>query len=411
MVASPSSDNGIKTGYSYLLLGLLAGILFWPLDVWIDVTFFYDKYFLEELLNPSQTEIYFRLLVGSLLIFMGAMCNYASREKQVMQSLLISEERWQFALEGSGDGVWDWNIREDRVFLSDRCKEMLGYELNEIGNRGKDWESLVHPDDVKHVRRELMEYARNEIPIFLSDYRVRCKDGSYKWILSRGKVSNRDADGKALRMVGTHSDITERRQARERLAEALDGSIHAIGKALEARDPYTSGHMHRVAKLAAAIAKEMGLEQQQVEGIYMGASIHDIGKIQVPAEILSKPSTLSDIEYNLIKIHPQVGYDILKDIRFPWPVADIAYQHHERLDGSGYPEGLKGDAICIEARIVAVADIVEAMSGHRPYRPSLGVDKALAEIESERGITLDSDAVDACLSLFNDQQFDFENWR
>jgi len=181
---------------------------------------------------------------------------------------------------------------------------------------------------------------------------------------------------------------------------SLAQTVVAISRAVEARDPYTSGHQRRVAELACAIAAGMGVDADRIEGIRMGGTIHDIGKIQLPAEILSKPSKLSEMEYNLIKNHPQVGYDILKDIAFPWPVADIAHQHHERLDGSGYPQGLKGEQICLEARIVAVADVVEAMSSHRPYRAGLGVDKALQEIEQGRGVLFDAQAVDACLRLF-----------
>ena len=287
---------------------------------------------------------------------------------------------------------------------------MLGYEAHELGRHGQEWSKLVHPEDVERYNRELLAYIEGEIPLYLNEYRVRCKDGSYRWILSRGKVSSRSEDGMALRMVGTYSDITERRQTRERLAEALNSSIHVVSKTLEARDPYTADHMYHVARLSAAIAKEMGLSQEQIEGVYMGASIHDIGKVQVPSEILSRSSGLSEIEYKLVQSHAEVGHNILKDIRFPWPVADIALQHHERLDGSGYPQGLKGNEICLEARVVAVADIVEAMSSHRPYRASLGIDKALAEIEAGRGTILDADAVDACLTLYREKRFDFEEW-
>jgi len=152
----------------------------------------------------------------------------------------------------------------------------------------------------------------------------------------------------------------------------------------------------------------MGLDAGRIDGLRMGASIHDIGKINLPAEILAKPTKLSDPEFALIKGHAQVGYDILKDIAFPWPVADIAWQHHERLDGTGYPQGLKGDEICLEARIVAVADVVEAMSSHRPYRPSLGIDAALQEIETHRGTWFEPAAVDACLKLFREKKFSFE---
>ncbi len=182
----------------------------------------------------------------------------------------------------------------------------------------------------------------------------------------------------------------------------LEETIMAISKAVEARDPYTAGHQLRVAELACAIGRQMGLDENVLEGIRMGGVIHDIGKIQTPAEILSKPARLSDIEYMIIKEHPRIGYEILKEIHFPWPVAEIAYQHHERVDGTGYPQGLTGDQMCLEARIVAVADVVEAMTSHRPYRPGLGVDVAKAEIVKNRGKFYDPVAVDACIKVLDE---------
>jgi len=209
-------------------------------------------------------------------------------------------------------------------------------------------------------------------------------------------------------------DISEQVKARhalegshKQLRSSLIGTITAVSKAVGARDPYTAGHQQRVAQLSRAIAQEMGLDKERIDGLRLGASIHDIGKIYLPAEILSKPAKLADIEYELIKSHARVGYNILKDIAFPWPIADIAYQHHEHLDGSGYPRGLKGDEICLEARIVAVADVVEAMASHRPYRPALGIDIALKEIESKKRIWFDPDVVDACLKLFREHRFGF----
>lgn len=196
-----------------------------------------------------------------------------------------------------------------------------------------------------------------------------------------------------------------RLQAEAKLRESLERTIEAIAATVEARDPYTAGHQRRVAKLAAAIASEMGLPPAQVEGIHFGALIHDLGKIQVPAEILAKPTHLSRIEFELIKQHPQAGYDILKAIDFPWPVGQMVLQHHERLDGSGYPQGLKGDEIALESRILAVADVVEAVATHRPYRPSMGIDAALREISARRGLWFDEAAVDACLRLFKERGF------
>ena len=191
----------------------------------------------------------------------------------------------------------------------------------------------------------------------------------------------------------------EQRKSADRLAKALEDTIQAIATTIEARDPYTAGHQQRVSQLASAIACEMGLDDAQVTGVQRGAAIHDIGKIYIPAEILNRPGRLSDIEFALIKPHSQVGYNIVKDIDFPWPIAAMILQHHERLDGSGYPSGLKGDAIVLEARVLAVADVVEAMMNHRPYRPALGVESAIEEIDRNSGRLFDPTVVDACIRL------------
>ncbi len=218
----------------------------------------------------------------------------------------------------------------------------------------------------------------------------------------------RDGNGNHSTSIHFMQDVTEQKQAGKKIKESLVGTIHAIAMAVEARDPYTAGHQRRVSKLATAIAVAMGLDEHQVEGIRLGAIIHDIGKIYLPAEILSKPSRLTETEYTMIKEHPAVGFGILKDIAFPWPIAMIAHQHHERMDGSGYPLGLKGGEICLESRIVAVADVVEAMSSHRPYRPGLGIDAALDEISNNKGKIYDADVVDACHKLFVEKNFSLE---
>jgi PAS domain S-box-containing protein len=194
----------------------------------------------------------------------------------------------------------------------------------------------------------------------------------------------------------------------EILRQSLEDSIKAIADTVVARDPYTAGHQTRVGQLAVAIAREMGLPEDTVHGIELAAGIHDLGKVSVPAEILSKPGRLTDIEYMLVKQHVQSGYDILKDIRFPWPIATMVWQHHERMNGSGYPQGLKGDQILLESRILAVADVVEAMASHRPYRPALGIETALEEIERGRGSTYDAAVADACLKLFHEKRFTFQ---
>jgi len=194
----------------------------------------------------------------------------------------------------------------------------------------------------------------------------------------------------------------------ERLEKALEGTVRAMSLTIEMRDLYTAGHQRRVSSLAVAIAEELHLPQEKVEGLRLAGIIHDIGKIAMPAELLTKPTRLTKTEFQLLKDHPRIGYDILKNIQFPWPVAHIILQHHERMDGSGYPEGLLGDAILIEARILAVADVVEALSSHRPYRPALGIEKALEEIRRGRGSRYDMRVVDACIKLFKDHRYSFK---
>ena len=200
----------------------------------------------------------------------------------------------------------------------------------------------------------------------------------------------------------------ERKQTFGKLQKSLEGTINALASAMGKRDPYTAGHQQRVAELARVIAEEMGLSKDETRGIRVAGRIHDIGKISVPAEILVRPRRLTDIEFNIVKTHSQVGYDILKDIEFPWPVAEIVLQHHERMDGSGYPQGLSGEKIILGARTIAVADVVEAMCSHRPYRSAFSVEKALEEISQNRGILYDTKVVDACLKLFKEKRFRFD---
>lgn len=195
--------------------------------------------------------------------------------------------------------------------------------------------------------------------------------------------------------------IHEKELVQERLAISLRATIEAMSRTMEWRDPYTAGHQKRVAMISMAIAKKLGWEIDRVQSLYMAAMVHDIGKVAVPSEILTKPSHLTDLEIQMVREHVENGYQILKDIPFPWPLADIVRQHHERLDGSGYPHQLKGDQICPEARILAVADTIEAMATHRPYRPALGLQAALDEVRAEAGIGLDADVVNAALELMD----------
>jgi putative nucleotidyltransferase with HDIG domain len=201
----------------------------------------------------------------------------------------------------------------------------------------------------------------------------------------------------------------ELEEALKKLRKSMDGIIQAVAMTVESRDPYTAGHQKRVANLAYIIASEMRLQEDKLEGTRMAGTIHDLGKVSVPSEILSKPNSLNEIEFSLIKDHVVVGYNILKDIDFPWPLAQVVFQHHERIDGSGYPQGLRDEGILVEAKILAVADVVEAMSSHRPYRPALGIGRALDEISKNSGILYDPDVADACLKVFTEKGFEFEN--
>jgi len=204
-------------------------------------------------------------------------------------------------------------------------------------------------------------------------------------------------------------DRLERQAAVENLQGTLEATVAALASTVECRDPYTAGHQRRVAKLACAIALRMGLGQDAIKGIELASIIHDIGKIRVPAEILNKPGKLSHLEFNLIKEHSQAGYEIVRNIAFPWPVADMILQHHERLDGSGYPRGISAEEILVEARIIAVADTVDSMMSHRPYRVALGLEAALAEIERRAGQLYDRRAVEACVALFRQDGFVMES--
>lgn len=195
------------------------------------------------------------------------------------------------------------------------------------------------------------------------------------------------------------------KESQAKLKATLLESVMAIAATVEMRDPYTAGHQRRVAEIAVAIAGELGMSAGRIEGLRLACVVHDVGKVKIPAEILSKPGRISELEFALIKNHAWDGHDILKEIDFPWPIAQFVMQHHERLDGTGYPQGLSGDALCLEVRIMAVADVLEAIASHRPYRAALGVEAALAEIESKRGIQFDADVVDAASRLIRDKGF------
>jgi PAS domain S-box-containing protein/putative nucleotidyltransferase with HDIG domain len=320
--------------------------------------------------------------------------------KWQMGTRLREREEWLTALLKSiGDGV----IAVD--------KDGLVSYMNPLAERLTRW-----PQE-EALRKPLDEVFRSVESLDGGDGReaILCVRDGTRFPIEKTLMPVRGAHQKANGQVLVFRDISARKHAESELKEswdqlhqALEGTIQAMALTIEIRDPYTAGHQRRVSRLSCAMAREMGLPGEQIEGLRVAGDIHDIGKIYVPAEILSKPGQITAIEYGIIKTHPQVGFDILKTIKFPWPVAQIVLQHHERQDGSGYPLGLAGEAILMESRILGVADIVEAMSSHRPYRPAQGIDKALEEIIQNKGRFYDTDVVESCVKLFEENRFKFE---
>lgn len=297
------------------------------------------------------------------------------------------------------------------AFLNPAAARLVGYPINHL--LGKPVDLNIHPDDRKKIRDAYRRRIRGEDIPLIDTHRLVRSDGLIRWVEANTVVIDWDGRPAFLNFV---VDITERREAEEKLESTLrnlrktiSGTIQAIIQVVERRDPYTAGHQRRVADLARSIATEMDLSYDMIDGIRTAAMMHDIGKISVPAEILSKPGSLGRFEFGLIKEHSKTGYEILKDVEFPWPIAEIVYQHHERLDGSGYPRGLKGPDQLLEARIIALADVVEAIASHRPYRPSLGIEVALDEIKSRKGTLYDPAVVDAALRLFETKGYRLVN--
>jgi PAS domain S-box-containing protein len=332
--------------------------------------------------------------------------------KAAEKSLRESEAKFRALVESTSDWIWEVNEKCVYTYSSPQVFDLLGYTSEEV--IGKTPFDLMTPEDAEKLKDEFISILGEKRHFRLLENANLHKNGRVVYLETSGAPMF-DAQGVFSGYRGIDRDITERKQAEtERRASALKleqilmQTIEAIAATVEARDPYTAGHERRVALLASAIARRMGLSDEIIHGISLAASIHDLGKIRVPAEILSKPGRLSPIEFELVKGHSQTGYDIIKDIQFSMPVAQMVLQHHERLDGTGYPLGLKDGQILPEAKILAVADVVEAMSTHRPYRPGLGLEAALDEIAQHRGTQYDPVVVDNCIAIFKEKSFEFD---
>jgi PAS domain S-box-containing protein/putative nucleotidyltransferase with HDIG domain len=335
----------------------------------------------------------------------------ALQQKKTEEALRQSQQEFISIFRDNPEAAVYVDEKGNILDINLRFIELFGYSLKEI--KGKNINSgIIHPLDKIEEGKDIDSKTLSKGYINFETIRKK-KDGTLFPVSISG--SPVIVDGKPRGIIGMILDITERKKTEERLKESfkklkktMEDSIEAISLITEARDAYTAGHQRKVSKLAVALAKNMGLPEDRIEGIKITALIHDIGKINVPVEILSKPGKLSEMEFSLIKNHSQKGYEILKTIEFPWPIAQIVLQHHEKINGSGYPRELKGDEILLEAKIICVADVVEAMSSHRPYRPALGIDKALEEISQNKGILYDPEVVDICLELFKEKEFKFE---
>lgn len=336
--------------------------------------------------------------------------------KSRMGMKLKEREEWLSALVKSiADGVIATDKEGLITFMNPLAERLTGWSQEEALRRSLSevFTAIEVPEEKEESREHEGEVLAGQ-SIVTPEIILCSKDGkkfSIEETVMPLNSSSRGGGGHVLAFrdvtARKHTEM-ELKESWKKLHQALEGTIQAMAVTIEIRDPYTASHQRRVSKLSCAIARELGMPEDQVEGIRVAGHIHDIGKIYVPAEILSKPGQITEIEYGIIKMHPQVGFDILKTIKFPWPVAQIVLQHHERLDGSGYPLALSGDKILKEARILGVADIVEAMSSHRPYRPAQGIGKALEEIIQNRGVSYDSDVVDACVKLFREKDFRFD---
>jgi PAS domain S-box-containing protein/putative nucleotidyltransferase with HDIG domain len=329
------------------------------------------------------------------------------QERRITEiQLRKSEEKYRTLFEDSSDAIYLNNQDSELIDFNLSMLELFGYSREEmLGINTKA--VFVNPDEYERLQDKIAQ--KGSVREFKA--KLRKKDGTEMDCLITSTV-RQAKDKSKLGYQGIIRDISELVSSREQiettlndLRKALGGTIEAMALTVETRDPYTAGHQRRVSNLARGIATEMGVSEAQIQGIRMAGVIHDIGKISVPGEILSKPGNISQNELGIIREHPQVGYNILKTVDFPWPIAQIVLQHHERMDGSGYPNGILGENILLEARILAVADVVEAMASHRPYRAALGINLALNEILKNRGSFYDPKVVDACLRLFNEKGY------
>jgi len=333
-----------------------------------------------------------------------------NKNSSLEHEVVESEQLFQHIIEVVPVAIYKTSLPDFKLyfFCSDKQKKPC-IDYQSFNNSQQNWYEHIHPEDQQPIKELIKIAVHDQKPNFRHEYRFLHGDNStVTWLEDNGTIEY-SASGEAFRIFGSITDISKRKESEQKLQGSFEATIMAVSKALGQRDPYTASHQYNCARIAKAIAQQLNLNDEMVNGIYQAAAIHDIGKIYLPSEILNKPSSLSYAEFGLVKTHAQVGYDIIKDVKFPWPIATAIVQHHERLDGSGYPKGLKEGEICLEAKILSIADVVDAISSDRPYRKGLGLDAALTEIESNAGKLYDAEAVNACLILFREHNFPIYN--
>lgn len=320
--------------------------------------------------------------------------------------ILETEEKYRLLAENASDGIYI-RSREGFEYVNPAFEDIIGFKADEIKKKGFDILELIHPADIELIEQKRDARKKGLSSPDMSTFRIFNRDGQIRHV----QANIVSLPGNEAKIMGILRDITpevknkiELRRSLLKLENMLWGTVQALALITEMRDPYTSGHQNRVSQISLAIAEELGLEEKNLESLRMASLLHDIGKIQVPTELLNKPARLTEAEFNLIKLHPHAASDILNTIEFSAPVATIVLQHHERLDGTGYPQGLGRDSILLEAKILAVADVVEAMASHRPYRPALRIDRTLEYIRKNRGRLFDPDVVNVCIKIISSRK-------
>ncbi len=393
-------------------ISIAAGIVSWLLVSTVRSSAVYENSILQHIVPTNHHELFIRLFIMGAIVVLGLYAqSMADKYTRVMSNHDTTQIVTKQVFDTMNDGVriidTDHNVvQTNKAFLI-----MSDSEEDKILTL-KCYETFSGPL-CKSRECALKQIRGGKDRIDCQIVMTRCDNTAVPCRLTATPF--RKPDGSLSGIFEEFRDITLEQEAEQKIRYSLEkweqvatGTIQSMVQVVETMDPYTAGHQRRVAELACAIAKELGMSREQIDGLFMASSIHDIGKINIPTDILNKPNNLTKSEYQIIKTHPLVAYEILKKIEFPWSVAEIVYQHHERMNGSGYPQGLAGENILLEARILAVADVVEALISDRPYRHALGIEMVLAEIISFRGLLYDPVVVDICFELFTTKHFEFE---